>query len=73
MIYEGSKSMEHSSVWLQKKADVLKPGVACGKLTQTASCYGVKKYATPHHEGILWGGGGKGIASLILNLGTGWG
>jgi len=63
--------MENSEFWLQKKADVLKPGVEHGKLTATVSCYMVKMCASPHSDGK--GGGCSVTAPLILNLGTRWG
>lgn len=50
--------MENSEFWLQKKADVLKPGVEHGKLTATVSGYMVKMCASPHRDGK---GGGRGV------------
>jgi hypothetical protein len=45
---------EELGVWLQKEADMLKPGLEHGKLTETVSYYMVKKYAL-----AALGGGGQ--------------
>jgi len=44
-------------VWLQEKADVLKPGMEHGKITATVSCYMVK--IMPVHIVKAYVGGGR--------------